>query len=106
MCKFLHLVACLDNADGISARCAAAITIGSPDPTGRAWHVCNDPKHVYPACSWGELHGRLVPRRGAGPELRSSGREIDEYLMRLLHAGSTDASQDIKFHHLVRLHPF
>lgn len=81
---------------------------GSPDPTGRAWHACNDPKHaqyVYPACSWGGLHGRLVPRRGAGPELRSSGREIDEYLMRLLHAGSTDASQDVEFRNLVRLHP-
>ena len=41
---------------------------------------------------------RLVPRRGAGPELRSSGREIDEYLMRLLHAGAMDASQDVVFH--------
>ncbi len=44
---------------------------------------------------------RLVPRRGAGPELRSSGREIDEYLMRLLHAGAVDASQDVVFHTLV-----
>ena len=44
---------------------------------------------------------RLVPRRGAGPELRSSGREIDEYLMRLLHAGAMDASQDVVFQTLV-----
>lgn len=35
---------------------------------------------------------RLVPRKGAGPELRSgSGHEIDEYLMRLLRAGSAHA---------------
>ncbi len=40
-----------------------------------------------------EDHPRLVPRRGAGPDLRSSGREIDEYLMRLLHAGSVTASE-------------
>ena len=44
---------------------------------------------------------RLVPRRGAGPELRNSGREIDEYLMRLLHAGAVDPSQDAVFHNLV-----
>ena len=44
---------------------------------------------------------RLVPRRGAGPDLRNSGREIDEYLMRLLHAGAVDASQDVVFHTLV-----
>jgi len=48
---------------------------------------------------------RLVPRRGAGPELRSSGREIDEYLMRLLNAGSVDPSQDVVFHNLVRHSP-
>jgi hypothetical protein len=40
-----------------------------------------------------EDHPRLVPRRGAGPDLRSAGREIDEYLMRLLHAGSVTASE-------------
>lgn len=49
--------------------------------------------------AWDSL--RLVPRRGAGPELRSSGREIDEYLMRLLHAGAVDPSQDAAFHNLV-----
>ena len=48
---------------------------------------------------------RLVPRRGAGPELRSSGREIDEYLMRLLNAGSVDPSQDVVFHNLVSHSP-
>ena len=48
---------------------------------------------------------RLVPRRGAGPELRSSGREIDEYLMRLLNAGSVDPSQDVVFHNLASHSP-
>ena len=32
---------------------------------------------------------RLVPRRGAGPDLRKGGRQIDEYLMRLLRFGSS-----------------
>ncbi len=36
---------------------------------------------------------RLVPRRGAGPGLRSGGQEIDEYLMRLLYAGSANATE-------------
>ena len=31
---------------------------------------------------------RLVPRRGAGPDLRKEGRQIDEYLMRLLNGGT------------------
>ena len=38
---------------------------------------------------------RLVPRKGAGPDLRSEGGgKIDEYLMRLLRTGTvpTDAN--------------
>ncbi len=45
---------------------------------------------------------RLVPRRGAGPGLRSGGREIDEYLMRLLHAGSSNASEAALYRQEVR----
>jgi hypothetical protein len=37
---------------------------------------------------------RLVPRRGAGPDLRKEGRQIDEYLMRLLNGGSAMACPD------------
>lgn len=34
---------------------------------------------------------RLIPRRGAGPALRSDGgHEIDEYLMRLLRVGAAN----------------
>lgn len=63
-------------------------------------HASLSDKNVEGSATSDEDHPRLVPRRGAGPELRSSGREIDEYLMRLLHAGSTDASQDVEFRNL------
>ena len=34
-------------------------------------------------------HPRLIPKAGAGPALRrDGGREIDEYLMRLLRIGA------------------
>ena len=64
-------------------------------------HTSLTDKNAEGSATSDEDHPRLVPRRGAGPELRSSGREIDEYLMRLLHAGAVDPSQDAVFHNLV-----
>lgn len=47
-----------------------------------------------------ECFCRLVPRKGAGPDLRrEGGGKIDEYLMRLLHTGNkaaTEAAQNLK----------
>ena len=46
---------------------------------------------------------RLIPRRGAGPSLRSDGgHEIDEYLMRLLRVG---AANEIEATVYVQVHP-
>ena len=64
-------------------------------------HTSLTDKNAEGSATSDEDHPRLVPRRGAGPELRSSGREIDEYLMRLLHAGAVHPSQDAVFHNLV-----
>jgi hypothetical protein len=44
---------------------------------------------------------RLVPRKGAGPGLRSGGHEIDEYLMRLLRTGSAYAAEAPFYHNEV-----
>lgn len=36
-------------------------------------------------------HPRIIPRKGAGPMLRTgAGPEIDEYLMRLLRVGAAN----------------
>ena len=56
---------------------------------------------LFWGCGWSCERGitaalyRLVPRKGAGPDLRSEGGgKIDEYLMRLLRTGTvpTDAN--------------
>ena len=36
---------------------------------------------------------RLIPRAGAGPKLRQSGNQIDEYLMRLLRVGAANEAE-------------
>lgn len=36
---------------------------------------------------------RLIPKQGAGPKLRQSGQEIDEYLMRLLRVGAANEAE-------------
>ncbi|BDA48521.1 hypothetical protein COCOBI_12-2010 [Coccomyxa sp. Obi] len=81
---------------------ALSFRAGEPAPSGKAaaaaavmdWHVNSlSAKNCEGSATSDEEHPRLVPRRGAGPDLRSSGREIDEYLMRLLNAGSVNASE-------------
>ena len=81
---------------------AMSFRAGEPTSSGKAaaaaavmdWHVNSlNAKNCEGSATSDEEHPRLVPRRGAGPDLRSSGREIDEYLMRLLHAGSVNASE-------------
>lgn len=87
-------------AGGSAAKtCSAAMAAVALD-----WrHDSLSNKNCEGSATSDEDHPRLVPRRGAGPELRSGGREIDEYLMRLLHAGSASASEAAMYQNEVRL---